>query len=338
MPRAKTIAWALAAAGLALLAYQLSQRARPIPHIVTATEETIEQTSRATSPQLDAAIDRHETSPSQQAKADWPGFVQGLLALADDEERRDILNRTFADWAREEPAEALMLLETFADLPSGDQVFNAILLDWAIRDPKPAADYARTSPWANTGIVISILERLYQKDPDAALAFLAKDSPTLELNQVAASLVHQIASDDPLSALDLASSLSGKYADPQLVAFTLRESLDRHRELDLAWAETYLAQSGFPKGKDAYVLLLASQDPQQAAIRAQAEASALSPDTWPQLISEWAGRDPQAAGAFASDMQDEALKSRSAEIVFNRWRMSDPEAATNWARRHGYDF
>jgi hypothetical protein len=193
---------------------------------------------------------------------------------------------------------------------------DAILYDWAERDPAAAWQWAA----------------------DAGTSFDLPGWPPLQaslIQQIAVSypervagLMRELLTKDP-AAIGLSSSVIAEHAIESLLA---NGRADLARQALGQWTST--ADGGAVLGRavfESMAMAMARSSPTESAAELQSLPSSSGRNFALAAIgAEWASRDPQAALAWAQRLTLEANRDNVVESAFARWEQSDPAAAAEW--------
>jgi len=182
----------------------------------------------------------------------------------------------------------------------------------------------------------NFVRELSQHDPEQALKFAATLDSASERSQAVRQAFSQLAALSPQKAATKMDAMSDP-KDRQQALVSLAETWGaRDPEAALRWAESLSGDEQI----SAMASLLpdrARNDPAAAAGKLQsllenpgnASGSVLQSATG-NLAQEWAGRNPEAAGAWVAGLPAGAAAESGAGSLIANWSRHDPAAAADW--------
>jgi hypothetical protein len=218
-------------------------------------------------------------------------------------------------WAKGlSPAECAAALSSLKGLPANamrDAVMDAVVTNWATRDPKGflAAANGVPTPHVREDGTDAALKAWAASDPKAALDWFKDNpgdasSPALQKRYAAAMAGY--AATDPAGAFNTASALG--------------EDNLRDRQMK-STALNAISDSLADQGKFSDALSLFGQLPAGTT-----QTTALA-----HLAQDWAASSPTDAAVWAANITDSATRAQVSLQVAQTWAVSDPASAAAWA-------
>jgi hypothetical protein len=294
-----------------------------------------------------------ETDP--RAAADWIASRQSSGS-----QRTEMLELCLAEWTAREPVEARAWIDRLSgDLREGamrgylaqmarenplnaiqeaaavdesarSQAYRAIFRTWGGSDPVGAANAAlqmvdaENQPTAMSAVVNAWMAQ----SPASAIAWI---------DQLPEGSLRSSALSDGFSAWarkDPDAAMNRLLGYPEPVREDLvRDVMDSVASIDLKLAER-LAQR-IPAGpvRQAAFGKVAREWSEQNPERALQLESELAPtdiSTRAEIVWNWVGKDPTAAGAWVAQAPESELRREASDRLLQRWAYSDPVASAKW--------
>lgn len=292
---------------------------------------------------------------------------ESLLAMA--ERRDDALGATMQTTALtmladlDAPA-AVRRVEAMPEGSERDQAVMMVAMMYAQSDPAAATSWIEQMLPASPNARMLVAVSLAEQDPVKAMDMLSSGGATTQENQMLLTLIVQTAAVDPERAQSLAENLaaSDKPEDRTYLSNLMTTWVGLDPEAALGWA-LERESSLDPALLGNAAARLASRDPAAAAAYVERMPSAEYRDVWitrmagsygrsnldeavswlgqyrgqavfeqayPQLISQAAGADPQAAARLLSSASSQVQRNAAAAVATS-WAQQDPDAAVRWA-------
>ncbi len=179
-------------------------------------------------------------------------------------------------------------------------VAAAVASEWAAQDVEGALDWVATlAPDQQGEAYRRMASDAVVADPDRAMALVESMPDGVDRREMAEAMAGQWALEDPAAASDWLSSLP---ASDQ--ASAMPSTLKAWMRTDPRGVSEWLADAPESLAKDRAILAMTE-----------------SPTLW---------RDPQAAVAWSTVIQDPDTRSQALEKTLMRWQRSDPESLERW--------
>lgn len=246
----------------------------------------------------------------------------------------------FGRWAEVDPTAAMTFSSTMGF--AGNFVRPTILQSWASTDPANAAKYYAENPrdfammgmmgrgpgGGQTGSSI-IASEWARQDPAAAMAWAS--SLTTEKSEAMRSVIGEMAKTDPASAISMLSQMdegdrSGAY----------RSIASEYGAKDFDAAQAWI--STLPADEQARTLAsaidgLSNTNPQLAALElSQMEEGDAKDRLLPDVVSDLARSDVQAAAKLVKEQGSEEAQRDSMRELMPVWASQNPSAALAYAQ------
>jgi hypothetical protein len=252
-------------------------------------------------------------------KSDFPGGLQAMLALPDDQHRKDALRNYFGHWVQYDSSAALAAAQT---LPPGVDRESAIaqsLVYTGQRDPVGTLERAKSLGQTRGRLLASLITEAAVAKPVDAARWLEQQQNPVWVAAAGPALVSMWARKDPAAAFDwaLAHGISiteltpAKWEDDVPgVTWSGLMSGRSSRPLQSAWAQnpdaTLAWLRSVPSGPERDSVAAASVKVAQTSASLLAIYGLLSPaqqtEAAPRVMAGLYQRDPAAARNFASQL------------------------------------
>jgi hypothetical protein len=248
----------------------------------------------------------------------------------------------FGRWAEVDPMAAMTFSNTMG--PGGAFVRPTILQSWASVDPANAAKYYAENPrefammgafgmggrgpGGNQGAAGIIAGEWARQDPAAALAWAS--SLTTDKGQAMTSVIGEVAKTDPRKAAEMIGKM-----DEADRAGAYRSVAAQYGALDFSEAQSWIRT--LPADDQAAALAsaiggLSNNDPAAAAKQVSAMEDGEAKDRLiPDVVSDLARKDPQAAADFLKLQESERAQRDGMRELMPTWTSQNPAAALAYA-------
>ena len=233
------------------------------------------------------------------ARTDPAAARAAALALPEGQQRQNCVASIFGSWASSDPAAAHAAALALPSEKERQAALRSTITSWANTDPAAAVQAASALPkdQKNRGILQEVFSTWASQDPSAAAAAaLAHPFPKQQRQNVLSNIASTWASSDPQAAMTWAQSLPAKDGGSSAIANVMH----------------YFARADGPAAAALWQTLPKDQ-----------RRNNLS-----NLMSSWAGQDPDAALRFARSLERPQDRVNALVSAVGSLDFEKPEAIT----------
>jgi hypothetical protein len=203
-----------------------------------------------------------------------------------------------------DPTAALAWVATITDSQQASSALQGAIVGWSQKEPQAAMDYvaAHADQLAFQQTAGTLASNLAQHDPDEATRWLDQLPPAARL-QAVTGIAGTLAFNDPQAAIHWAESLSPNEQDS---------------------AASMIVSRGAQKDPQAVADWIAT-------LKGDTRDNALA--TYSSAV---AAKDPATALSWAETVSNPETRDRASWEVASRWLQSDPAAARTWIRKSAF--
>ena len=282
---------------------------------------------------------------SEWARHDGAAAFAAGRALAGSDGEYRAWHSAIAAWAQKDPTAAHATLRTIGATDLASDEMSALMAGWAANDPGAVEAFLGTNsatratdddrPAATVRGFEAIARARIDADPANAMAWYGALPESLK-ERLRQAVTAKLAAVDPSRATEwLARDSSAQLGSSDVQAVLRGMRLDGY-EQQFAWANS-LAN---PVTRESALAAVVQEGSASNLVSlgewlgARCDNALLAP-AFAAYAARVVQRSPLAAVAWASSLDDAALRKRTLEAVAMEWNGLDPRAARQWATQSG---
>ena len=235
-----------------------------------------------------------------------PSDKEAILAQFEGVERSKIASMVAGSLIAEDADAAIKMFSTIPATQRDDQSFSQFAWALSLHNPEEALKFSTTLASASerSQVVRQAISQLARLSPQDAATRMDSMTDPKDRQQALVALAETWGSNDPSAALRWAESLSGDEKTSALASLLPEQARNNPGEA-AAKLQALLDNPGNASGS---VLQTATGN----------------------LAKEWAGRNPDEAGAWVAGLPAGAAAEAGAAALVENWSSHDPIAAADW--------